>query len=261
MKITYRLLTIILIFYSFFIFSVKKQQHTDIPVKGYKLVWQDEFKGETLDLKKWNYIPGKRRDAYNSKEAVYLDGKGCLHIRAKKKGDSVLTAMISTQNLFETQFGYFECKAKLTKALGIWPAFWLTSPGCGVDYGTPEKNGVEIDIFEYFANNNPNAVSHNLHWGGYGVTHKELGLIYSPLKKTSDGFHTFGLEWTDTSYAAFVDGEKKVTGNTLISKVPEFIILSVECDKNVAGPLQENALPDDFIIDYVRVYKKNSGEK
>lgn len=239
----------------FLIFAVSNEKPSQIPVKDYKLFWHDEFDGDELDLAKWDYMLGKRKASYNDKKAVFLDGKGFLHLRAKKSGDSVLTAMISTEHLFETRYGYFECKAKLTRALGIWPAFWLLSGKAAADNGTPGLNGVEIDIFEYFANVKRDTVSHNLHWGGYGATHKELGFIYAPLKKTADGFHTFGLEWTNNSYKAFVDGQQTATGNTLISKVPQFIILSVECD-NVAGPLEVNALPDDFIVDYVRVYKK-----
>ena len=233
-----------------------KEEPPGIPVKDYILFWQDEFDGKKLNLAKWGYLLGKRRDAYNVTETVFLDGKGFLHLQAKKKGDSVLAAIISTEHLFETRYGYFECRAMLTKALGIWPAFWLLSGKSAADNGTPEANGVEIDIFEYFANSKRDTVSHNLHWGGYGPTHQETGFVYAPLQKTTSGFHTFGLEWTDTSYRAFVDGHQTVAGNKLISKVQQFILLSVECAAAAAGPLEVNALPDDFIVDYVRVYKK-----
>lgn len=249
---------VILVSILFYSFIITITQDEKIPVKGYKMAWQDEFNGKNLDLTKWNYLLGRRRDAFNVREAAYLDGNGCLHIQVKKKGDSILASMISTERLFETRYGYFECRAKLTKALGIWPAFWLLSGKSAADFGTPEKNGVEVDIFEYFANISRDSVVHNLHWGGYGVTHKEFGFIYASLKKTADNFHTFALEWTDTSYTAFVDGKETARGNTLISKVPQFMILSVECSKEAAGPLEINALPDEFIIDYVRVYKKVS---
>lgn len=231
-----------------------------IPVKGYQLVWQDEFTGNTLNTGKWKYAVGKRRDAVNAKETVFLDGKGYLHLQVKKKGDSLLAAMVSTEKLYEPTYGYFECRAKLTKALGMWPAFWMQS-GMNADYGTPEKNGVEIDIFEYFPNLRKDAVTHNLHWGGYGVTHKEVGFIFASLQKTPYDFHVFGLEWTDTSYTTFVDGKQTAHTTNLISKVPQFIRLSVECDKNFAGPLEINKLPDDFIVDYVRVYKKKTANK
>lgn len=236
----------------------KKKQQQNIPVKNYTMVWNDEFSGKKLDTTKWVYYQlGKRRDAINTKENVIVDGAGYLRLRVHEKNNQIFAAIISTEGLYQTRYGYFECRARLTKAKGIWPAFWLNASTNG-DYGTPEKNGAEIDIFEYFPNINPRAVTHNLHWGGYGVTHRELGFIYTQLKETMDSFHVFGLEWTDTSYTVFVDGVRSAHGNMNISKVPQNILLSVECDDNGGGPLERTMLPDEFIVDYVRVYKRNT---
>lgn len=243
---------------SVFVLSLlfKKNPVDTIPVKGYVLSWRDEFKGNNLNKAKWNFHAlGKRRDAYDVPEAARLDGKGHLIIEAKSKGDSILSAIISTEGLYKTRYGYFECRAKLTNTVGIWPAFWLLS-STNVDNGTPELNGVEIDIFEYFIHDRKDEVAHTLHWGGYGATHKVEGPVYSKLKKTNDGFHVFGLEWTPDSYSTFVDGVKTNSSNQSISKVPEFILLSLEVDENVAGPLEKDKLPDQFVVDYVRVYKK-----
>jgi len=228
----------------------------DIPVKGYKLIWHDEFNGNNLDKTKWKFRGlGKRGDAFNTETAIVLDGAGHLVIEAKIKGDSILAGIIDTENLFETRYGYFECRASLTKTPGIWPGFWLQSSLNG-ENGTPDANGAEIDIFEYFSHAKKDSVSHTLHWGGYGHTHKQSGPVWGALKKTVDGFHTFGLEWTPDRYSTFVDGMKTYSGSALISKVPEFIILSVEANRQIAGPLNRKDLPDRFIVDYVRVYKK-----
>lgn len=238
-------------------FFLAAQLPNTIPVRGYRLAWSDEFNGRKIDNRKWKYRqPGKRGDGYNDARAITLDGKGRLIIRAFQSNDSIFVGMVGTENLFETTFGYFECRAKLTSTNGIWPAFWLQSQKNG-DNGQPETHGVEIDIFEYFRHNYEDQVSHTLHWGGYGITHKQSATVYSSLKPTRDGFHTFGLEWTPESYSTFVDGVKTNTTNSLISKIPEFIILSVEVNKAIAGPLEIRNLPDSFIVDYVRVYKKS----
>jgi len=240
-----------------FTLAGKKEDQPEIPVKGYKLIWKDEFNGNTLDRTKWKYRGlVKRGDAFNSTSAVKLDGKGCLIIEAKTKGDSILAGIIDTEKIFETKYGYFECRASLPKTPGIWVGFWLQS-SANQDNSTPEKNGLEIDIFEYAPHNRKDAVAHALHWGGYGPTHKIEGPVYSSLSKTTDGFHTFGLEWTEDTYTVFVDGVKMHSSNALISKVSEFIVLSLEANKQVAGPLNPKDLPDGFIVDYVRVYKKN----
>ncbi|MFM9911837.1 MAG: family 16 glycosylhydrolase [Chitinophagaceae bacterium] len=227
-----------------------------LPVKGYLLHWSDEFNGNTLDRKQWNYRGlGKRGDAFNVSSAIFLDGKGHLIIKASQSEDSLLTGIIDTERNFETTYGYFECRAKLTSTNGIWPGFWLQSSR-NTENGVPEKNGAEIDIFEYFQHERRDTVSHSIHWGGYSKTHQKAGPVLGPLQKTTDGFHTFGLEWTPTSYSTFVDGKVTYSGETYISKVPEFIVLSLEINKQVAGPVNLKNLPDQFTIDYVRVYKK-----
>ena len=232
----------------------------DLPagLKGYELTWHDEFDGSALDPTKWGYRSlGKRGDLFNSKDAVTLDGKGDLVIRAYLSGDTVVSGMIHTEGLFSQLYGYFECRAKLHVLQGLWSAFWLQSSN-NVDGGKPEKNGAEIDVFEYFPHSRTDAVSHSLHYGGYGATHGLLGPFYTVLPAPRDGFHTYGLEWTPTEYVIYVDGQESARGNTLISRVPEFLILSMEGLAQTAGPIDRKKLPDAFLVDYVRVYAKRN---
>lgn len=236
--------------------AFRGKQQQQIPVKGYKLIWNDEFNGHSLDRLKWNYRnTGKRGDAINTEGSVYNNGKGQLVIKAAVKNGVVHAGMIDTERTFQTRYGYFECRAKLTGTLGIWPSFWLQSSKNG-DHGTPDKNGAEIDIFEYFPHERRDTVSHTLHYGGYGATHQKAGPALGALQHTADGFHTFGLEWTPDGYTTFVDGIKTYSGKVFVSKVPEFMILSLEANKLVAGPVDMGRLPDSFVVDYVRVYKK-----
>lgn len=240
------------------IIQVQAQATTtkDLLNSGYQLIWFDEFSGLKLDNKKWKLlVNGKRGDAIHTLNAVQLDGKGNLIIEASAQGNNVQTAIIHTEGLFETTYGYFECIAKITRLSGVWPAFWLQSSQ-NQDNGVPESNGVEIDIFEYFHHLYKDKVLHTIHWGGYGATHQIAGPVFSTLKNTADDYHVFGLEWTPEYYATYVDGIKTNMSNTAISKVPESVLLSLEIDKNVAGPLKISELPVQFKVDYVRVYKK-----
>ena len=221
------------------------------------LTWSDEFDGKDLDKTKWDYRAlGKRDDAYITRNAVMLDGAGHLIIKAFHKNDSVFTGMISTENIFEKKYGYFECRVKLTHTPGTFPAFWLQSHKINEPNSTPDKNGAEIDIFEYYPHANINHVSHALHWGGYGAGHKVEGPVWGELSPTPDDFHVIGFEWTENSYATFVDGKQTYSGNQLISHIPEFIILSLGINTLAAGPVSVKDLPDQFIVDYVRVYEK-----
>lgn len=250
------LIILLCLFVVFACLTTSRSNRQENPLQGYKLVWSDEFNGNSLDRTKWMYRGlGKRGDAFNTPEAIALNGKGCLVIKAFARYDSVFAGMIATEGLFAARFGFFECRAQLTNTMGMWPAFWLQSP-TNTDNSTPERDGAEIDIFEYFPHIRRDAVSHTLHWGGYKATHKVAGPVWAPLQKSNTGFHTFALAWTPESYTTFVDGVKTYSGNTLISHVSQFIILSVEANRQVAGPLNQKALPDSFVVDYVRVYKK-----
>ena len=50
--------------------------------KSWKLVWHDEFDGQTLDESKWDVPEGPRRDGWWSRKAISLDGKGgsAMHV-------------------------------------------------------------------------------------------------------------------------------------------------------------------------------------
>ncbi|TAH01144.1 MAG: glycoside hydrolase family 16 protein [Sphingobacteriales bacterium] len=243
---------------SIFFNTIFKESEQNIPVKGYKLFWYDEFDGKQLDLTKWNHRGlGKRDEAYITQNASTLNGKGQLVIETYIKNDSVFTGMISTENIFKTTYGYFECRVKFKQKPGTLSGFWLQSPLINNPEGTPETDGAEIDIFEYIPNANTGSVSHTLHWGGYSAAnHKVAGPVWGKLGKADNDFHTIGLEWTQNSYTTFVDGVVTYTGNQHISKMPEFIVLSLGVNALSAGPLNINSLPQQFIVDYVRVYKK-----
>jgi len=238
--------------------TVVLAQSAAIPVKGYKLVWSDEFDGTAMDLTKWDYRDtGPRRDAVNVKETVALDGEGHLVLTTKRSGDTYHTAMIGTQGKFETTFGYFECRAQLQKEIGHWAAFWLQTPTMGKELGNPAESGTEIDVFEYLRNFG-DGVAHNLHWDGYNKDHKTIGRRVA-VPGLSKGWHTFGLLWTQKEYVFYVDGNETWRSDKAVSQRSEYIILSLEVGK-WAGDIAKATLPDSLYVDYVRVYQKDTAE-
>jgi beta-glucanase (GH16 family) len=69
-----------------------------------------------------------------------------------------------------------------------------------------------------------------------------------------DGFHTFAIWWTPKEYIFYIDG--KETWRTTaggVSQVPEYMLLSDEIGP-WAGEISKAKLPDEFQVDYVRVY-------
>ena len=219
---------------------------------GYTLYWEDQFEGDALDPKKWAIRgEGKRALGRVSKEAIAV-GDGHLTLKAFEKDGEILVGMVGTQGLFETRYGFIECRAQLQRGGGIWAAFWMQSPliSAGED---PAKFGAEIDIVEFFRKLGTDIVSHNVHWA-YGPNQQTTRGMQSYLPGVSEGFHLFAVEWTPESYTFYVDGYKFYEVKQGISQIEQYIILSMEPPQE--EEMHNMKLPDEFIIDYVRVYKK-----
>lgn len=222
---------------------------------GYKLFWKDDFNGKKLDSKKWKVRGlGPRSLGYVSEEAVKVN-KGMLELHSFVRNDTTFISAVGTQELFMTKYGYFECRAQLQKSSGIWSAFWIQSPDIakGED---PSVYGAEIDIFEFFKKLGTDIVSHNVHWA-YGPNQQTTRGYNSYLKGVSEGFHKFAVEWTPEKYTFFIDGYKFYEVTKGISNLEEYLILSMEIPSK-KEEMKNAVLPDVFLVDYVKVYKKEN---
>ncbi|KAK9366093.1 concanavalin A-like lectin/glucanase domain-containing protein [Lipomyces kononenkoae] len=124
----------------------------------------------------------------------------------------IMSARLTTKKVANIRYGKVEVTAKLPQGDWIWPAIWMM-PTNSV-YGVWPASG-EIDIAESRGNDHTyppggvNVMSSTLHWGPameldqYWRTHNAL-----TLKQTTfaDGFHTFGLEWSDQYIMTYLDG-------------------------------------------------------
>lgn len=256
-----------LLFFSISSCSCKENQDEQAKIQGkvnsilpehlrdtYQMVWNDEFNGTTVDLSKWNFRAEGTVRNYGtvSRQTISLDGKGNVSIKVTKDATGkYYIGELGTQGIFETTYGYFECRALMNKQYGPHVAFWLQSPTVGM-VGDVEKNGTEIDIFEYHRKT-PETVYHNLHWDGYGTDHKTIGnkITYPEI---SSGFHIFGLEWNENEYVFYVDGKETWRTSIAVSHRSEYMILSTELTGWGGDPSTGN-FPDEVIFDYVRVYQ------
>lgn len=217
----------------------------------WKLVWHDEFDGNRLDPAKWEVFgDSKRRDGWWVKEDSYLDGQGHLILRTKKDGERYTCGAVRTRGRFEHAFGYYVVRCQLPKQPGHWPAFWIMGDGVG-KVGDGGRDGTEIDIVEIPWRDG--TITMNLHWDGYGKDHKSAGTKVK-LPELTAGFHTFSLQWTPTEYVFYADGKetwRSAAGG--VCQVPEWIKLTEEIGK-WGGDITQAPLPDEFVVDYVRVY-------
>jgi beta-glucanase (GH16 family) len=221
---------------------------------NYRMVWNDEFDGTAVNTTKWNFRgEGTVRNFGTvSRQTISMDGKGHVAIKVTKDSNGkYFIGELGTQGIYETTYGYFECRAQMNKQLGPHVAFWLQSPDLGKT-ADPAKDGTEIDIFEYHRKT-PDIVYHNLHWDGYGVDHKHVG-AQIPFSGIDNGFHTFGLEWTKDAYVFYIDGKETWRTSSAVSQRKEFMILSTELTGWGGDPALGN-FPDEVVFDYVRVFQ------
>lgn len=239
------------------------------PPAGYELSWFDEFEADTLDLTKWEHHSlGQRHDAINTSEAISIND-GCLVISTYTENNIHYTGMVSSYKKFETKYGYWEARMKFQDASGTFSDFWLYTMNLNRRWfpgSTPANNGVEIDIVEHRLVNKESQYinginSINLHWGEYGEKHEGDG-IETPDLDIGNGFHTFGLEWTESYYKFYIDDKLVWYHDRGISKVDQFIIFSTEVkDRGWAGPILDGGYGSKQFprvrmwVDYVRHYK------
>ncbi|WP_197528374.1 glycoside hydrolase family 16 protein [Aeoliella mucimassa] len=228
------------------------QEELPTPPEGqdWKLIWNDEFDGDKLDESKWDIPEYKRRAAWWSAKAVALDGEGHLAIKTLREGDRYLNACIRSRDKFEHKFGYYVARVKLQKEPGHWTAFWLYNDSVN-KVGDDGRDGTEIDIFEKITLDDQ--VHHALHWDGYGDAHQNE-FTDAEVPGVMEGWHTFGLWWKADEYVFYVDGKPTWTTTASgVCQVPLYVKFSDEIGE-WSKTISTAKLPDEFQIDYVRVY-------
>ena len=159
-------------------------------------------------------------------------------------GQSYTTGVLSSQDSFQNQYGYYEVRAKLPEGHGFFPAFWLLP----ADKGTLP----ELDVMEY-SSRFPDEYVATLHstTGGGSPVAQEFA---KNLPDLTDDFHTYGVEWKDDEVVWYFDNkEVHSMGTPADLHEPMYLLLNQAVG---GGPWIGN--PDGstqrFEIDHVRVY-------
>ena len=227
--------------------------------KDYKLVWSDEFDKGSIDTSKWDFDIGG--NGWDNNELQFYTSRGenafiennQLHIRAikgKYEGKDYTSARLKTKGKFEFKYGFVEARIAAPRLSGIRPVFRMMGSTLNSE-GWPKCG--EIDIFE--AINEENVAHASCRWEYNGLA--EYGLASGYLDVTQ--FHTYGLFWNEEYVRVFVDKdqiyEMDIRGVPTFKK-DFFIILNLALGGNWQGfNIDNNKLPADMIVDYVRVYK------
>lgn len=238
-----------------------------------KLVWQDEFDGEGLpDSTRWSYEKGYLR---NKELQYYVAGRlentqvkdGFLYIRALNDfgyvddGKKPITsASINTKGKGDWKYGRIEVRAKLPSCLGSWPAIWMI-PTDEVYGGWPHSG--EIDIMEHVGFV-PDSIYFNIHCSEYNHVKKTGKGTSHYSVDASANFHVYAIEWFNDRIDWYFDDVKVFTfknENTGPETWPFdqrfYLIINFAFGGAWGGlaGIDVNALPQEYLIDYVRVFQ------
>ncbi len=260
------------------------------PVEGdWVQTFTEEFDGPAVDYSKWNIYARNfwdKRTHFSKDNLILKDGKAILRYE-KKTGfhnddptdketvgqTDYACGFLNTYGKWTQRYGYFESRVKLPTAPGLWPAFWLmpdrgkgssykghyrvgTALQPGVDTG---NGGMEFDIVESLSGWGPYRYNIAMLWDGYGKGGKQLGSTKIYIRPDKEGYITSGLLWTPGSAIYYCNGKEVLRWeNERISDLQEYIMFDVVTggwDKTLPQ-IDDAKLPEDFIIDYVRVWQR-----
>jgi len=249
--------------------------------------FDDEFDGSAIDYSKWNIYGHNywdKRTHFTKDNLILKDGKVILRYE-KKTGyhnddpDDKQTGktdyacgFLNTYGKWTQRYGYFESRMKLPKAPNLWPAFWLmpdrgktgykghyrtgTALQPGVDTG---NGGMEFDIVEQLSGWGVYRYNIGMLWDGYGKGGKATGNTMNYVRPDKDGYITAGLLWTPGSAIYYCNGKEVLRWeNPRISDEQEYIMYDMVTGgwDHTLPQLDDSKLPDDFVIDYVRVWQR-----
>jgi beta-glucanase (GH16 family) len=257
-------------------------------VKGYQLVWNDEFNDTGKpDKKNWVYENGFKRNNelqwYQQKNAFCKDGVLTITAnrekldnlnfdanskdwRLNRKFINYTSASINTKGLKSWQYGRFEIRAKIDSTKGSWPAIWTLGK-----VGQWPANG-EIDIMEFYIKDMKQSILANVAWLGGNLkpkwNSKVKALTYFLEKdpKWLDKFHVWRMDWDEEAIKIYIDDELINEISTAKTINPDgfnpfqqehYFLLNLAIGGQNGGNPKDSKFPITYQVDYVRVYQKN----
>ena len=233
------------------------------------VLFNENFEDSFLDLNYWNYelgdgCPnlcgwGNNESQIYTKNNIFIRDKK-LVLKATKRNNKYYSGRITTKDKIEFQYGTVEVKAKLPTGTGVWPAIWMLGhdiddvfwPSCG-----------EIDIMEYVGKT-PGKIHNTLHTkGSYG---QSINTQVTTIENIENEFHVYKLNWDKNKIQFSVDEkllytfspQNKNKINWPFDK-PFYLILNLAIGGNFGGgEIDDNIFPQEFIIDYIKIYKDSS---
>lgn len=225
--------------------------------KKWKLIFEDNFEGSTLDTTKWSFgfgwgINSSAFEENNRPQNLTFKDNMAI-LKAEEENGTYYSAAINTRNKMVMQYGYWEIRARISKNIS------------GVDFGFWQKKNhdkwpPELDIYEFMGTDKRQST--NIHWSDNG--HKENQDYYDGGDFTKD-FHVFGLETQKEYIRFYTDGKmvREITreqspiffGNWNEDAAYTIINIHLSNRYEVFGKVDASNLPVYMYVDYFRMYE------
>ena len=239
----------------------------------WKLVWTEDFDGETIDESVWSRIGRGYSDwdnmmslrsdlAYVENGELVLLGKVNDHSSADDT--PFVTGGIWSEHKKSFQLARFEVRAKFNHVQGFWPALWLMP-----DIWLPGHSYAEIDIMEHI---NDEAVVYQTVHSRYTLDTPE---DHQPPHSHSSPFrvgdwNTYATEVYADSICFFLNDVKTFTYARMEDTelqfpwpdCPFYLILSNQLEGAWVGAVSHpEQLPCELRVDWVKVYERRRMRK
>ena len=253
---------------------------------SWKLVWSDEFNGDSLNTDVWTRETGG--SGWGNNELQYYTDRtdnsyvsdGTLKIVAKRENYSncrFTSARLKTAGKKSFKYGKMEARIKVNGGNqdGVWPAFWMMGddgtawPWCGeldIMEHANSRNYVEGTIHWNAGGSSYNTPYNHIFWGSYSVP---AYYYYSDNNNGINGWHTYGVIWDENTIKWYVDNNIYLTAylnddNAYAFRKNHYFLLNLALGSNATGYTGNTAPNDSFQsatmeVDYVRAYS-GSGE-
>lgn len=226
------------------------------PLPGYELMWSDEFDAGVLDAAKWGYRTDSKHLSTQKPENVSVKD-GLLRLTLKKEtagGKQYTGAGIISKSTFK--YGYFEARLKMPVGAGWHTSFWLMKhDGSGTTDSQDAAQGIVVA-----QNESIDHLSYAVKLEKYQEPVASYGFLRMLGPDLTADFHVFGCEFTPEAAKFFLDGKlvQSVDASHLAHSEQNLWITSIASHMGNTPKVDDSALPQEALCDYVRVFVKSN---
>jgi beta-glucanase (GH16 family) len=214
--------------------------------------WHGAANGSSLDSQQqWfidtDYGPTKSVNPFSIQDGhlTITAAKASAAIQPYIDNYKYTSGLLTTHESFSQLYGYFEMRADMPSNHGAWPAFWLL----------PEDGSwpPELDVIE-MKGQEPNTLINTAHSDATG-THTQVRS--NPYVESTEGYHTYGVLWTDKELVWYFDNTEVARAATPADMhKPMYMLVNLGLGGMAGTP--DLSTPAQMQVDYVKAYQLNN---